>query len=137
MSEHDLLGIDGDALDLIQRAADTNVDETQWAPLLVDMLRVLEALNKRCGLPDPAAFAAAQANVLALAEYFGGRMVYLPKGDRLRIALRDAEMWRAFTGKNVPTLAQEYDISEIHCYAVLKKQRALHQHKLQGRLFEA
>jgi len=100
------------------------------------MLRVLEALNKRGGVADTPAFATAQASVLALAEYFGGRMVYLPKGDRLRIALRDAEMWRAFSGKNVPELAAHYDLSEIHVYSLLKKQRALHQRKLQGRLFE-
>jgi Mor family transcriptional regulator len=132
VSERDLLGFDGDALDLIQRA---DVEETQWAPLLVDMLRVLTALKKRQGMPEADAYADAQGSVLALAEYFGGRMVYLPKGDRLKIALRDAEIWRRFTGRNVQELASEYQVSEIHMYALLRKQRQLHQRKLQGRLF--
>ena len=136
MSAKDLFGAGSDALDLIESASALDADEKKWAPLLTDMIRVLEALNRRRGMTDEEAFAAARDNVLALAEYFGGRMVYLPRGERLRVALRDAEIWRKFNGRNVAKLAKHYGVSEIHCYAVLKRQRALHQRKLQGRLFE-
>jgi Mor family transcriptional regulator len=131
----DLLGFDGDPLDLIQR--DDVVDESQWAPLLVDMVRVVEAdIARRSGqAATPAAFAESRHIVLALAEYFGGRQVYLPKGDRLKTALRDAEIWRKFTGRNTRELADEHGLSEFHMYAILKRQRALHARKLQGRLF--
>lgn len=134
MNDNDLLGHAGDPLDLIERS-DVAADETKWAPLLADMLRVIEALKRREGRAEADAFADAQSTVLALAEYFGGRMVYLPRGDRLRTALRDAELWRRFNGRNSAELAHEYRVSEIHCYAILKKQRQLHQRKLQGRLF--
>lgn len=131
----DLFGIGDDPRALIERD-DVEVDEAQWAPLLVDMVRVVEAdLARRRGQASPADFADARHAVLALAEYFGGRQVYLPKGDRIRTALRDAEIWRKFTGRNARELAHEYKISEIHCYSVIKRQRVLHARKLQGRLF--
>jgi Mor family transcriptional regulator len=129
----DLLGFDGDPLDLIER--DDGVDESQWAPLLADMVRVIEADKVRRGVAQADAFADARNTVLVIAEYFGGRQAYLPKGDRLKTALRDAEIWRKFTGKNARELAAEHGVSEIHMYAILKRQRALHTRKLQGRLF--
>lgn len=130
----DLIGFEGDPLELIERD-DAPVDEALWAPLLCDMLRVIEADKLRRGSPKADAFSDASSTVLAIAEYFGGRQVYLPKGERLKIALRDAEIWSKFTGKNARKLAETYGVSEIHMYAILKRQRALHTRKLQGRLF--
>lgn len=113
------------------------VPDSKWAPLLAQMVAVLEALYRRKGMDEQAAFKLASDSVLALAEYFGGRVVYLPRGDRLKTALRDAEIYRRFRGsKNVDALAEEYDLSVIRVYAIYAEQRQLHLRKLQGRLFE-
>lgn len=133
MSEDDLFGIPDDFNP--EDGGDADFDESKWALLLADLLRVFEALFKRRGMDDRTAFDLARETALTEAEYFGGRQWYLPKGERLRLALRDAEIWRRFNGRNVPELAREYDVSTIHLYAILRKQRALNQTKLQGRLF--
>ena len=125
---------DPDALELIARAGAIDVDEAKWAPQLVEFIEVVEALNRHKGIPADAAFADARDVVLALATHLGGRQFYLPRGDRLRTALRDAEIWRRFTGRNVTALAAEYGVSEIHLYAVLRQQRELHTRRHQGRL---
>lgn len=131
----DLFGaLTRDPADLLEHGA-VAVDEKQWAPLLADMVRVIEQDKLRRGAATTEAFADARAAVLSIAEYFGGRMTYLPKGERLLTALRDAEIWRKFNGRNIRELAAEYGVSEIHLYDVLKRQRALHTRKLQGRLF--
>ncbi|MEP7041873.1 MAG: Mor transcription activator family protein [Dokdonella sp.] len=134
MSDQDLIGFDGVSIDSIENA-DVCADEKQWAPLLVDMLRVVESQKRREGMQADAAAADARTTVLALAEYFGGRQIYLPKGEKLRAALMHAEIYKRFNGRNTRDLAAEYRISEIHCYAVIKRQRELHRKKLQGRLF--
>lgn len=140
MEKPELFELDPDALALIDQvsAAGDELPEEAWAPLLVDILRVLEALALRRGAEPAAAFDSAQASVLALAEYFGGRMTYLPRGQLLRTALRDAQMWREYDHKpgTVRRLAEKYGMTEIHTYAVLRKQRILHRDRMQGRLFE-
>ena len=114
-----------------------DVPDSKWAPLLADMVRVLEALHRRNGATEEEAFRLASQSVLAFAEYFGGRVVYLPRGDRLKIALRDAEIYRRFLGsRNVDKLADEYGLTTIHLYKIAREQRALHLRKLQGQLFQ-
>jgi Mor family transcriptional regulator len=137
MSAEDLFASDVvDPLDVIERAGSAGVTEDMWPPLLSGMLRVLEAVNRRKGMDEKAAFDHARDDVVALSEYFGARMVYLPKGERLRLALRDAEIWRSFTGRNARDLAEKYQLSEPHLYQVLAQQRSLNLKRFQGRLFE-
>lgn len=132
----DLFGAGDNAADLVERGG-VAIDDKQWAPLLVDMVRVVEADKIRRGAAADEAFRDARAAVLAIAEYFGGRQTYLPKGTRLATALRDAEIWRRYTGSpaSARALAAEYGLSEIHMYALLARQRELHRRRLQGRLF--
>lgn len=136
MSEQgDMLGIDT-AADPARMIDAGELPAEKWAPLLANLLRVLEARFKRSGTPDPKAYRDAADIVLTIAEYFGGRVVYLPKGEGLRKALLHAEIWRKFTGRNVPELAQEFGLTEIYVYEVLRAQRKLNARKIQGRLFE-
>lgn len=104
-----------------------HVPGKKWAPLLADLLRVQEALFKRRGMADPEAFETACAVVMATADYIGGRAAYIPRGDRLRAALRDAGMWREYDGNpaTVERLATEHKLTTIRVYAILKQQRAL------------
>lgn len=123
-----------DARDLAERAAEADFDESKWPAQLVEFLQVLEAMHRRKGLAADAAFANARDVVLALATHLGGRQFYLPRGDRLAIALRDAEIWHRFDGRNVAELAAQHGLTEIHLYAVLRRQRDLHRQRHQSRL---
>jgi len=129
---------DGFSIDAAAEAL-RDVPEKNWPPLLVNMVAVIEARFKRKGMSDDAAFAEAVEIVMLLANYFGGRNVYLPKGELLRTAMRDLKLWRRYcvkeTAEMVRELAGDIGVSDIHMYAILARQRELHLRKIQGRLF--
>lgn len=129
----DMFGLraeDGCAADL------DDVLDDRWPQTLVDMIQVLEALYLRQGRDDDESFSLARAGVLELAEYFGARMWYLPRGDRLLTALRDAEIYRLAKRGNIRALAEAHGLSEPQLYRIMRQQKALHLSKIQGRLFE-
>jgi len=47
----------------------------------------------------------------AISEAWGGQIIYVGKEAQFRVARRDAELWRDFTGDNHPELAAKYNIS--------------------------
>lgn len=135
--QHDLLGeTSPEQLQAILED-DSTLPESQrrWAPMLVDMLRVIEATHVRRGMLADDAFSASLDAVTALAEYFGGRPVYIPRGDRLMTALRDAEIFRRAKAGNYEQLAEEHGLTVLHIYRVVREQKQLHLRKMQGRLF--
>ncbi|CAD7351602.1 transcriptional regulator [Xanthomonas arboricola] len=119
------------ALALIERGT-VDVPEDRWAPMLASMVAVLESTYRRLGLGDAQAAKLATAGVLAQAEYAGGRMLYLPRGDRLRKALRDAEIYHRARRGNIHQLADEYGLTDIHIYRICREQKELHLSKVQG-----
>ncbi|WP_083390276.1 Mor transcription activator family protein [Shewanella algae] len=54
------------------------------------------------------------AEVLAtiLSSYLGGQDLYIPKGERLNVALRNIRIWRELKGNNLERLSHQYDLSE-------------------------
>lgn len=124
-----------DLQQLLEADADLPEAQRRWAPMLVDLVRVIEAAHVRRGMEAEAAFTAALEAVKAVAEYFGGRPLYIPRGDRLLAALRDAEIFRRAKGGNFDQLAVEYGLSTLQVYRIVRQQRALHLRKIQGRLF--
>lgn len=134
--QRDMIGLpaEADARSLIGRDLG-EVPESKWAPLLAQLVDVLEAMHLRQGRSEEDAFKLASDSTMEIAEYFGGRVVYLPRGERLKIALRDAEIHHRWQrGHQIATLAAEYVISDIHLYRVIRQQRALHIRKNQREL---
>lgn len=129
----DMIGMPGDVESLLGRDL-SDVPEGKWAPLLANMVSVLEARFLRQGMTADQAFNQARDSVLATAEYFGGRMIYLPRGDRLKLALRDAEIFHRANANNIKTLATEFEVTDIQIYRIIRQQRALHISKVQRRL---
>jgi Mor family transcriptional regulator len=114
-----------------------DLPETKWAPQLAENVRVLEARYVRRGMAPKEAFDLAADSVLVLAEHHGGRMFYLPRGDRLRRALRDAEIFRKCNWRNFDKLAAEYKLSITQIYAIVRQQNKLNLGLIQPGLFEA
>jgi len=125
-----------DAVDLIEHLGDDVPPEHRWPKTLADLFRVLEAANRRAGMPADRAALDARDRVILIGEYFGGRMVYIPKGDTLRTAALHALIWAEFKGNNQEDLAERFGINIVTIYDILKQQRRLFQRRIQGRLFE-
>lgn len=128
----DLLGT-GTLTDVDAAVLDT-VPADKWEKALVEFIEVGEAALRRRGLTEDDAFAHARDVVLAIAEFRGGRLFYLPKGERLLKALRDMEIFRRARGGNIEALADEYGVGVIQIYAIIRHQRKLHIKRTQREL---
>lgn len=109
--------------------------EEAWPKLLVDMLQVMQQAYKDAGAELDQARELAVIGLRALANYHGGRTWYLPRGDKLEQALRNAKMWEEFNGKNVGDLCTKYRLTEQMVYQILAEQRAIRARKIQPQLF--
>lgn len=113
-------------------AADlSDVPPDKWEKSVVEAIEVGEAELVRRGLDQATAFEQASAVVLAISEFRGGRLFYWPKGDRLRVAIRDAGLYRRFNGRNIDELVEETGINVVHMYRILRNQRRLHVRRVQ------
>lgn len=120
--------------DALERMADPEIIK-KWPQGLTDILSVIEAAYRRAGDDEHAARVRAFRAVHALAHFHGGHSFYLPKGERLAIALRDREIYERHNGANVTELAREYRITEVQIYSILAEQRKLARDRLQPGLF--
>lgn len=111
-----------------------DLPKERWPQELVNAIEVLESAYHRAGYSDEAAFALARTGMVALADYRGGRQWYLPRGDALTTALRDAEIYRRARRDNIGTLADEFELTERHVWRIVRQQYALHRRKIQLQL---
>lgn len=109
--------------------------ENRWPSLLVEVIDVMQAELLRQNFAEDKAKKTASKLVGVMAHYFGGKSFYLPAGDKIKEALRDAQIYQEFTGKNVPELIKKYRLSESTIYAILRTQRALQRKRHQMDLF--
>lgn len=110
--------------------------ESQWPQHLTDFVTVVASgLERHSSMEAAKAQQMARVAVSALAMWRGGRIFYLPTGEKLQAALRDQAMWMEYNGKNITELAQKYKMIEPSVYRILARQRQLHTRKLQPSLF--
>lgn len=129
-----LNGVEGSAERLVeQELLDPNGDK--WPQELATLVHVMERTFQRMGLPIAKATELAIAAALAIGEDRGGRMLYIPRGDRLQVALKHAQAWRRWRGNNIEEIMTFLDCSQVHAYKVLAQQRELHVGRMQPTLF--
>lgn len=80
---------------------------------------------RRAGLDAAATLTQAKGIIIVLSAYFGGRVTYIPQGDKINAVLRDAEIWRNPDGLDVAALAARYGLTRTRIYGILRKQRAI------------
>jgi Mor family transcriptional regulator len=56
----------------------------------------------------------------AMAEHWGGQLIYFPKGKFLFLSKRDRQIYAEFTGHNHKELARRHNVSEQHIYRIVK-----------------
>lgn len=101
-------------------------DSRTWPSLLAEMVDILaDKFEERWGLDQETATARASDVAVFISHYFGGRSFYLPRDDRLKRAIRDISIYRAFNGSNHLELARKTGLTTTQIYNIVKKQRQL------------
>ncbi|MBA6065960.1 Mor transcription activator family protein [Pseudomonas mosselii] len=103
---------------------------SRWEGTLTEMAGIAESKLREV-LPDKPDQVPmiARAVVYAICETMGGSVVYIPRGDTLRRALRDAEIFREWRDKNTrpDKLARQFNMSSQAVYDIIARQRELHR----------
>jgi len=128
----------------IVAAADQVADSERWPRQLAELTDLLadELMRRPPRLPAPEARRHAARLAARLARDYGGQYLYIPKGDSLARALRDARLWAEFDGTvhgahGVAQLARREGLTQAQVYNILRAQRALHLRAVQPDLFDA
>ena len=89
--------------------------------LLADLSAfAIKILQEKAGMDDDQAANLARDLVDAMRHYWGGQLVYFPKGLKLEIVDRDIHMYAEFNGYNHAVLAKKYDLSMQAVYNRLR-----------------
>ena len=101
----------------------------RWEGTLKEMVEIAEAelrvkLPERQDIPE-----LARAVVFAICDTMGGSVLYLPRGESLKKAMRDAAIFRDWRDRNVQPadLVRKYRLSSPTVYDIIARQRALHR----------
>lgn len=96
------------------------------APVVLnEVLLVIAGHFKRRGMSQEEAEKTATPVVQLLAQHFGGRSFYLPRGHRLAEELRHREIYRLHDGRNTSELAAKYGVTDRQIQKVCQRQREL------------
>lgn len=110
--------------DQAESTSRVNAAQSNWPALLRDLVDVLSTHFTRRGNSPGKASGEAKAAVQTLAKYFGGRQIYLPKGARLDVELRDQDIYQRFNGANKLELAAEFSLTSRSIEQIVKAQVA-------------
>ena len=126
-----------DPMDLIEHAGDALTDRSRWPARLQELFDIEYRYSLRT-LSDDAAAQDAAARTFLIADYVGGSALYVPRGDALRLAVRNAEIYARYRGTaNHSALAREYGVTEPHLYEIVAAEKKRQIAKRQGRLFQS
>jgi len=114
---------------------DLREDSCNWPSLLAELIDVVADYFEGLSLFDSnRTMNMAQDVILRISHYLGGRAVYLPKDEKLRKAIRDRFIYRAFDGTNHLVLAKKSGLTSAMVYNIIAKQRKLKDNRLQMEL---
>lgn len=102
----------------------------KWRGVLLEMLEVIESRLRRSGLKEDQAKKLSEEVTAELSHWFSGRPIYLPRGDKFKLAVRDADIARRLRRGNAAELAEEYGIGVIQIYRIARQQRELRRKRL-------
>ena len=120
---------------LDQLPADDETLKKVWPKFLRELMDVLSNELQRSGMEKASALKLGQRLVGRLAHHLGGRMVYIPRDKRLKLALRDMEIYDNYTGGNSRDLAERYDLTQQRICNIVKNQHGLYRKRRQPDLF--
>lgn len=128
---------DCDPVDLIVHHGEDFPPEQKWPAMLRNLVAVLLEYNRRVlRMTDKQASEDAKERVFLIAHYLGGKFMYLPRGDRLRSAVRDALIWRLAATLKPSEIAEQFGLSEVMAYRIISQAPPMQDDGLRGRLFD-
>lgn len=139
MSQQEMFDpIGGDPFEVAQAGvADLMQARHRWPQRLAELYDVEFAYNqRRHGMDEAAAERDAAERVFLLASYVGGRLMYIPSSEKLRVAIRDLQIFRAAGKRSVYDLAREHVLTHQQIYNIIGEHTRLVRDRLQGKLFE-
>lgn len=101
----------------------------RWEGTLKEMVEIAET-ELRSRVKDAAEVPElARAVVFAICDTMGGSVIYLPRGDALKKAIRDAAIFRDWRENNIQPvdLVRKYRLASPTIYDIIARQRALHR----------
>lgn len=111
--------------ELLNEVADGLVPAQKWPQTLTEMVDAAVYELSRV-LPPEQARDYARIAILAAARQIGGDRIYLPRGDGVTVALRDAMIWHEHRGgAEINVLARRYGLKRRQLFSILSQQRAL------------
>ncbi|MGP5470346.1 Mor transcription activator family protein [Pseudomonas helleri] len=102
---------------------------TRWEGTLKEMVEIAEAKLKTELKDGATPSELARHVVFAICDTLGGSVVYLPRGDSLKRAMRDAAIFHDWRENNMHPigLARKYRLISQTIYDILARQRVLHR----------
>lgn len=137
--QQELLGADSHELEqALLTLASLNEDERsefirRWPANLQSLCELLRSALQTRGVGEADVLAEHLATLIG--NYLGGRDMYIPSGERLKVALRDIRIWREFKGNNLEQLSRQYGLSERRVSQIVAEQRTAFVARKQRRLF--
>lgn len=131
MSNGQLFDDDSDSLDPEKVLAHLSAPTVlrRWEGSLKEMVEIAEAsLRNKLGNAEEVP-ALARHVVFGICDTMGGSVIYLPRGELLKKAMRDAEIFREWHEHNAQPadLARKYRLASQTIYDIIARQRALHR----------
>ena len=134
--QNDLLGDESYSSDLLDHLPDDTPEARgKWPKDLVALCDIYAQELASLGIEEQQARKISLRLLMAQANYGGGRVFYLPKGDAIRRAVRDHNIWTEFNGRNHQELARQHNLTVPRVYNILAEQKALHVSRNQPQLF--
>lgn len=124
-----------DLLNALEAEPDEMVS-TKWRGVMYELIDIVEARLLRCNdMPAKQARRYAVDAILAIAEFAGGRQIYLPKLHQVKHEIRNQKIYAEFNGSNMDDLAAKYRLTTRALYTIIKQQRTHAVNKVQSDLF--
>lgn len=101
-------------------------DSKIWPSFLAELVDILaDHMETSQDVQPDKAVNEAKKIIIVIAHHLGGRNIYLPRDDKLRRAIRDTAIYRAFDGQNHRELAQKSNLTTAQIYNIINRQRRL------------
>lgn len=127
-TQNDMFGEDT-ALDQDKALEQLDPRTYRWEGTVRDMFDAVCLAMRKQGVDAGSVDRLAPPIVLQLCDTIGGQVGYVPRGEAVRRAMRDARLfddWRV-RGKKPPQLAVDYKLAVQTVYEIIARQRALHR----------
>jgi Mor family transcriptional regulator len=98
--------------------------DKHYPPLLAALASDLRARMMRAGVAEELAERVAFESVEQLRAQWGGDEPYIGKGHQYDLTKRNREIVGKFNGRNHKDLCQEYDLSPMQLYRIIRETRA-------------